>query len=95
MTTSVTKLLELAKATGYEHFPQGVMVFRKSSGKWHAAIITKDTETPSSIVAHEESGSADSAIMDLEERITASAKQKLDSARREVEKYEKAIGGSK
>jgi len=95
MSTSVTKLLELAKETGYAHFPQGVMVFRKSSGKWHAAIITKDTETPSSIVAHEESGSADSAIMDLEERITASAKQKLDSARREVEKYEKAIGGSK
>lgn len=30
-----------------------------------------------------------------EAELTASAKQKLDSARREVEKYEKAIGGSK
>jgi len=93
--TSITKLLEVANETGYVHFPQGVMVWRTVGGKWAADFITKDTQTPSQTAVKIESGSPDAALMDLEERVLASARSRLDSIEKDAEKLRTAMGAKK
>jgi len=90
--TSITKLLEVARETGFVHFPQGVMVWRTTGGKWVADFITKDTQTPSAMMVKYESGSPDSAIMDLEERVLTAAKARLNSIEKDAEKLRAAMG---
>jgi len=92
---SVTKLLEVAKETGYVHFPQGVMVWRTSGDKWAADFITKDTQTPSQTTVRAESGSPDAALVDLEERVLASARSRLNSIEKDAEKLRTAMGAKK
>lgn len=93
---SISKLLELAKESGWMmNHPLGLVVHRTASGKWHAALISDDTQKISAIGITQTSGSADAALFDLEERITVFAKNKLESAKREVERYEGLIGGKR
>lgn len=95
MSTSVTKLLEVAKETGYVHFPQGVMVWRTGSGKWAAEFITKDTQKTSETTAKVELVSPDAALADLEERVLASARSRLSSIEKDAEKLRTAMGAKK
>jgi hypothetical protein len=93
MSVSITQILQMAKATGYEHHPMGVMVWRTPSNKWCAKLITSDTQATSTTVAKPEDESPEAALVTLATVIRDATRTKIARAENEAKTLRAAIEG--